>query len=115
MKLRPLLPSLREKKRYIAFEVETEGTVDLDHAKKSIEQSMKGFLGDLGMARAGVLFLNDWKYNRGIIKVNTKYVDEVKASLALVQDMMERKAIVRSVGVSGALEKIRESYFKGGN
>jgi len=41
MKLRPLLPSLREKKRYIAFEVHTEGKTDLDHAKKSIEESMK--------------------------------------------------------------------------
>ncbi len=111
MKLRPLLPSLREKKRYIAFEVHTDGKIDLDHAKKSIEQSMKGFLGDLGMARAGVLFLSDWKQNRGIIKVNTKYVDDVKASLALVQESASKKATIRSIGVSGALEKIRSSYF----
>ena len=111
MKLRPLIPSLREKKRYVAFEVQTDGKIDLDHAKKSIEQSMKGFLGDLGMARAGILFLNDWKQNRGIIKVNTKYVDDIKASLALVQEMASKKAIVRSIGVSGALEKIRSLYF----
>lgn len=111
MKLRPLLPSLREKKRYIAFEVQTEGQIGLEQAKKSIEQSMKGFLGDLGVGRAGVLFLNDWKQNKGIIKVNTKYVDEVKASLALVQEIAQHKAIVKSIGVSGALEKIRSSYF----
>lgn len=111
MKLRPLLPSLREKKRYIAFEVQTEGKVDLEHAKKSIEQSIKGLLGDLGVARAGILFLNDWKQNRGILKVNTKYVDEIKASLALVQDIAEKKATIKSISVSGALEKIRSSYF----
>ena len=111
MKLRPLLPSLREKKRYLAFEGQTEEKVDFEHAKKSIELSMKGFLGDLGMARAGVLFLNDWKQNRGIMKMNTKYVDEIKASLALVQEVAERKAIIRSIGVSGALEKIRSVYF----
>ena len=115
MKLKAVLPSLREKKRYIAFEVQTEKAFGLEHVKKSIEQSMKGFLGDLGMARAGVLFLLDWKQNKGIIKVNTKYVDEVKASLALVQEIAQEKAIIRSIGVSGALEKIRESYFKGGN
>ena len=111
MKLRPLIPSLREKKRYIAFEVQTDGKIELDHAKKSIELSMKGFLGDLGMARAGILFLKDWKHNRGIIKVNTKFVDEIKASFALVQDIGHNKAIIRSIAVSGALEKIRSSYF----
>ncbi len=111
MKLRPVLPSLREKKRYMAFEVQTEGKIDLDHAKKSIEQCMKGFLGDLGMARVGILFLDDWKQNRGIMKINTKYVDDVKASLALVQEVGNKKAIVRSIAVSGALEKIRSSYF----
>ena len=111
MKLRPLIPSLREKKRYVAFEVQTEGKIDLDHAKKGIENSLKSFLGDLGVARAGVLFLKDWKNNRGILKVNTKHVDEIKASFALIQDIAHHKAIVRSVGVSGALEKIRSSYF----
>lgn len=111
MKLRPLLPSLREKKRYIAFEVHTEGNIDLDHAQKSIEQSMKELLGDLGVARAGVLFLRDWKQNRGIIKVNTHCVDEIKASFALVEDIAGKKAIIKSIGVSGALEKIRTSYF----
>lgn len=115
MKLRPVLPSLREKKRYIAFEVQAEKVFGFEHVKKSIEQSMKGFLGDLGMARAGILFLHDWKENKGIIKVNTKYVDEVKGSFALVQEIAQEKAIVRSIGVSGALEKIRHSYFKGGN
>ena len=111
MKLRQLLPSLREKKRYIAFEVQTNERIGLEQAKKAIEQTMKGFLGDLGIARAGILFLNDWKENRGIIKVNTKYVDEIKASFALIQDIAHHKAIVKSIGVSGALEKIRSSYF----
>jgi len=105
------LPSLREKKRYIAFEVHTEGRLGLEQTKHGIEQTMKSFLGELGMARAGVLFLNDWKNNRGILKVNTKYVDDVKASMALVQEIAQHKAIVRSVAVSGALEKIRSAYF----
>lgn len=111
MKLKPLLPSLREKKRYIAFEVQTESELSLAEARESIEATMHGFLGDLGMARAGVLFLKDWKQQRGIIRVNTKHVDDVKAAFALVQEVAKHKAKVQSLAVSGAIGKIRESYF----
>ncbi len=111
MVLKPLIPSLREKKRYIAFEVKADHAVAFHDAKKQIEQSMHTFLGDLGMAKAGVIFLKDWKNNRGIFKVNTKHVDEAKAALALVQTINSTKAIVQSVGVSGSLDKMRSSYL----
>jgi len=111
MTVKPLLPSLREKKRYVAFEVQAAHAIEFALAKKSVEESLQGFLGTLGMAKAGVLFLNDWKKNRGIMKVNTQYVNEVKAALALVQEIAGEKEIIRSVGVSGSLEKIRSLYF----
>ena len=111
MKLKPLLPSLREKKRYIAFEVQTDSPISFEDAKKCIEQSMQKFLGDFGMAKAGVLFLKDWKNNRGIMRVDAKYTDATKASLALVKELNNRKAIIQSIKVSGVLDKIRSSCF----
>lgn len=106
MRLKSLLPSLREKKRYIAFEVQGERKLELKDAKELIERSIKDFIGDLGSAKAGVLFLKDWKNNRGIIKVNSKYVDEIKASLALIKDVK-----VQSLYVSGTIEKVRGQCF----
>lgn len=111
MMLKPLLPTLREKKRYIAFEVQAEKRVPLDQVMSCVENTLKKFLGDLGMARAGVHFLKDWKNQRGILKTNTKHVDEVKAALALVQEIAGGKAIVRSLAVSGTVDKIRRTHF----
>lgn len=111
MRLKPLSPTLREKKRYIAFEVLTESVVTLADVVKSIKNVMRGFLGDLTMARLGVLFLKDWKNHRGIIRVATPYVDEVRATLVLVQEVAQQKAVVRSLAVSGTVNKIRGTYF----
>ena len=109
MKLRPILPSLREKKRYIAFEVEAKEIVAFSDVKMAIETSMKQFIGDFGMAHAGLLFLPDWKHNKGILRVNTSMVDHTKASLALITDIATQKATVKSVAVSGAINKVRGS------
>jgi ribonuclease P/MRP protein subunit POP5 len=111
MKLKPLSPSLREKKRYIAFFVESKHEITLAQAKASVMESMHQLIGDLGVSKAGVLFLSDWKDNIGIMRVNTKSVDEAKASLALIKEVNEKKAIVKSVKVSGVLNSIRKSCF----
>ncbi len=111
MKLKALIPSLREKKRYVAFEIQTEKKLEFDEAKKSVESSIKEFLGDLGMARSGIIFMKDWKDNKGIIKVNTNFVDEIKASLALIKDVNQNKAKVRSLLVSGSIDKVRSGCF----
>tara|TARA_Y100000310_G_scaffold345750_1_gene469242 strand:- start:341 stop:670 length:330 start_codon:yes stop_codon:yes gene_type:complete len=109
MKLKPILPSLREKKRYVAFEV--QGQVTKATIEKEIISTMKEFIGTLGMANAGLEFLPDWENNRGIYRINTKYTDHSKASLALI-----KKFTVKSLGTSGIINKIRKKYFlKEGN
>lgn len=71
------------------------------------------FIGQLGVARAGIQVL-DWnaKSQRGLIKVNHKYVDEAKSSLAFIKTINNQKVIVNSVGVSGIIAKAKEKYIK---
>ena len=114
MKLKALLPCLREKKRYVAFIVETKDKLEARDAKKEIEDNMQRFLGDLGMANVGLMFLKDWKDNKGLARVNSKYVDHFKASLALIKEINGKKVVVKSIGVSGLVGKLRKSYFKEG-
>jgi ribonuclease P/MRP protein subunit POP5 len=111
MKLKPLLPSLREKKRYIAFEVESKQEIGFEETRKQIKHTMQTLIGDLGMAKMGLLFLKDWKNSKGIMRVNTKYVDEAKASLALVTSINQKTTKIKSIKISGVLNKIRQSCF----
>ncbi len=111
MKLKAILPSMREKKRYVAFEVEKPAKASLAEAKSAIMGSAKDFLGELGMAKAGILFLKDWNDQKGIMRVNSKYANHAKAVLALVKEVDGKKAKIKSVAVSGVVNKIRESHF----
>ena len=114
MKLKALLPSLREKKRYVSFVVESKEDLDLKQVKEAIEGSMKELVGNLGIANAGLLFLKDWKDNKGIVRVSTKSVDQLKASLALIKEINGQKVIIKSLGVSGIVDKLRKLYFMEG-
>ncbi|MFH1332357.1 MAG: Rpp14/Pop5 family protein [archaeon] len=109
-KIKPVLPSLREKKRYLVFEVIAKHTLSFDEVKKAVNAALLQFLGELGLARAGVIVLEDWKRNRGVMKVNNKHVDDVRAALALISRIDNEPVVVRSVGASGILRKARGKY-----
>ena len=78
---------------------------------EEIEKSMRKLHGEIGLGGAGLIFLkNKWNKmkQRGIIKVNFKYVDPLKAALCSFRN---GDVIMRSVGVSGILKKAEEKYL----
>ncbi|MBT4368183.1 hypothetical protein HOD14_02295 [Candidatus Woesearchaeota archaeon] len=94
--MKRLLPSLREKKRYIVFETTNPNKVD---------KALKDFLGILGMSKVNPLVMKDkFKKNRGIVRINHAYKDEVIMALSLVN--------VKVIGVSGILKKADEKYLR---
>ncbi len=110
-KLKPILPSLREKKRYLAFEVISNHKKPLNEVEIAIQNSVLSFMGQLGAAKAGIMVLsNKWNHElqRGIIKVNNKHIDNLKAALAMTN---HDNTIFRSIGVSGVLRKSEEKYL----
>ena len=115
-KLKPVLPSLREKKRYIVFEVISKEKIsDINAVSNKIWQISLQFLGQFGVAKAGIIVLqNKWneELQRGIIKVSHKHVDAVKAALVFADKIDGKDVIFRSLGVSGILNKAEKNYLK---
>ncbi|MEK6983583.1 MAG: Rpp14/Pop5 family protein [Nanoarchaeota archaeon] len=115
-KLKPVLPSLREKKRYLVFEIiAKEKIIDFACVSKAIWQCSIGFVGKLGASKAGIMVLgNKWnpKLQRGIIKVSHGHVDAIKSALALADEIDNKKVIFRSLGVSGILNKAENNYLR---
>jgi ribonuclease P/MRP protein subunit POP5 len=113
-KIKPLLPSLKEKKRYLVFEVISDKIISQKLINDSIEKNTEYFLGDLDKARSGLIIIKE-RFNksnqRGIIRVNNKYVDKLKFSLALIKRISNKNAIIKSVGVSGILKKAFNKYI----
>ncbi len=114
--LKPVLPSLREKKRYLVFEViSKEGIKQFSSVSKAVYSCALQFLGQLGVAKAGIMVLdNKWdpKLQRGIVKVSHKHVDAVKAALVFADKIEDKEVIFRSIGVSGILRKAENKYLK---
>lgn len=115
-KIKPVLPSLREKKRYLAFEVISKNKIhESERIMNTIEESVLKFLGCYGAAKAGTMVLNN-KWNpemqRGIIKVGHKHVDAVKAALLFANKADDSEIIVRSIWVSGIFNKAEKRYLK---
>ena len=116
-RLKPMLPSLRERKRYLAFEIISRSKMDnLDAISSTICDSSLQFLGELGVAQAGIMILKD-KYNdnlkRGLIRVNNRHVTHLKSALMMVNNINDQEALIRSVGVSGILKKAEKRYLIG--
>ena len=114
-KLKPVLPSLREKKRYLVFEIISKEKIsDAGAVSDAVYSSSLQFLGQFGTAKAGIMVLNNkWnpKFQRGIIKVSHKHVDAVKAALIFTKKIENKDVILRSVGVSGILNKAEKKFL----
>ncbi len=113
-KLKAIPSSLREKKRYVAFEVLSKDKMDIDSIKKAIEDSLKEYTGLLGLSKSNLYVLKD-KWNsekqRGILRVNNKMLEQLKASFSLIKEIKGNKVVINSVGVSGILKKCENKYL----
>jgi RNase P/RNase MRP subunit POP5 len=96
-----LMPTLREKRHYVVL----IGEGAEQELKKIIEKAILDFIGTLGYAKAGPLFIEGGK-NKGnvyfIVSVVTGYVDAVKSAMALI-----KKPRVKCIGVSGTIKKAK--------
>ena len=114
-KLKPVLPSLREKKRYLVFQViSNEKINNADAVSDAIWRSSLQFIGLLGVAKAGLMVLNN-KWNkelqRGIIKVSNHYSDKIRISFLFINKINNYDVIVQTRGISGILKKARGRFL----
>ena len=103
-----MMPILKEKKRYILFEVISPVKFSAEEVKSVVEEGLKRFLGELGLAKAGAMFISE-KWNstkqRGLLNISHKMVDEAIAALILIKSIKNREVIFRSVKVTGTVKK----------
>lgn len=99
------MPSMREKKRYIVFEIENKASKKL--VFDIVNKALNEFLGILGMSKVNPVIMED-KFNgkKGIIRINHKYKDEVIVALGLIKELK-----IKVIGVSGILKKAEQNFM----
>lgn len=92
--MKPLDPSIREKKRYFLIEGK--------NLKENVERAILDFIGILGMAKTGLNWIKVFKES-AIISVNREMGDYVKASLIIWPEKIEVRKI------SGTLKGLKSN------
>ncbi|MFH1589314.1 MAG: Rpp14/Pop5 family protein [archaeon] len=111
VKLKPLLPTLKEKKRYVVYEVLCEEDLKEDLSKEIVKK-VTSILGVFDSAKAGVQSIEyDNKQHKGVLRVAVKQVDKLKMSLALINALNDKELTIRTIGASGILKKARSKYM----
>ncbi|MBU2639493.1 MAG: ribonuclease P protein component 2 [Nanoarchaeota archaeon] len=109
--MKTILPSLKEKKRYLAFEIVSGDKFNKTEIKNAITEEALKFMGTLNYGKAGIMLTN-LQENSGILKVNNKFLNELKSSLILIKDINSKRVIFKTKGVSGILKKAKNKYLK---
>jgi len=91
--MKPLKPSMREKKRYLLLKGK--------NLKSNVDKAILDFIGALGMSKACPNWIK-LSRNSGILAVNRKALNHVKASFGVFSD----KIVIEKV--SGTLKGLGE-------
>lgn len=104
-----ILPSsMRERKRYIAFEILSELEIDRQGLIKEIWSSAYSLFGDVGTSKLG-LWLVKLEGNVGIVRCHRDRTEEVRAVLAAIDCIHSNPVGVFVLRTSGTIKGIKRA------
>ena len=105
--MKTILPTLKEKKRYLAYEIMSDKQITFNNLEKDLKRNIINFLGELNYAKAGIILTKIYKNNKGILKLNNKYLNYVRAALTLTKKINSQNVIIKTNYVSGSIKKVK--------
>jgi ribonuclease P/MRP protein subunit POP5 len=105
-KVKPWLPVLKPKERYVRFELISEKELSKDSVSRGIATAILRFAGEHGLAQAKYRLV-EFSMGKGILQTTSKALPMVIASLTLMQDIDNISVAFRSLKVAGTLKKIK--------
>ncbi len=105
-----LLPSLKQRKRYIVFEVlsphpaPVAGPLSVSDVRSEVQKSLQRFLGERGMALASPQWVKG-NGQRFLIKVSHQLTEQAMMALLLCKKVKNTPVILQSIIASGTIKK----------
>lgn len=111
---KPLPPSLRGRRRYIAYQVLSESKFIFQDLINSMWHSLLNLLGELGASEADIWIARDTydeKKQIGIIRCSHENVEKVRFALALIERIGDIRVFVKVLGISGSIKATKMKFF----
>lgn len=106
--MRSRLPVLRDRRRYIAMEIEAEDAVSPRDLAAEIHSTYQSLYGDTGGARLKLVVF-DGRF--GLLRCRNCHITEARTALATVHSIGGTRAAIRVLGVSGTIKAATEKYI----
>ena len=105
------LPVLRDKKRYLAFEVTSGQKIKRRDMETEILDSVSSLFGDIGLSEINPRLISyDGKY--GIIRCIRDRTEETRAALACITNIKDIRLSLRVLGISGTIKGATEKFIQ---
>jgi ribonuclease P/MRP protein subunit POP5 len=108
-----ILPSsLREKKRYLAFRLVSEGDEPVDRKAflDEVYYATQTLLGDHGSSEIGYRLM-DFTGREGVMRVSLGAVETARAAMATVHTIKGQRTVIVVAGISGTIRAATEKYI----
>lgn len=110
-KLKTLIPTLRNKKRFVKIKIKCEYKFDFKDLSEDLTNELIYYIGAIDFGKGGIWFLKD-KFNQDkqelVIKVGTKFKDKLVASLNLINKIKNKNIEIEILKISGTLKGLEK-------
>ena len=110
-KMKTLPPSLRDRKRYISFQIISEEPIEYSDLESGIWNTMLDFLGEYGVSKTSMWLMKDnWNNDdqKGIISCNHKSIKDIVATLGLVDRLVDNRITFKILKISGTIKSLKK-------
>ncbi len=97
-----MLASSRKSKRYVLFKIISEEKIFKEEINSSLYNICLDFLGEEAFGQANIMIVK-----KNIIRVDTKYKNELIFALSLIREINGKKIMLNTLKTSGSLKKLK--------
>ncbi len=111
--MKPVPPTLRMKKRYLAFRICCDEKVSKGEFIAALNQESLKFFGELLSSEFRLWLMDfDETNQKGFLVLNRGYISEVISSLTLISQLKGQKASIHVLGISGTIKNLKRKFLK---
>jgi ribonuclease P/MRP protein subunit POP5 len=125
-KLKILPPTLRDKKRYIAFEISSQVSLGRDDVISMVLDASLYLHGACGTGKSDLWVVKLWRCKkvenaselihehkmRGILRCRREEVDSVRAVLPTITNFRGKSVVFHTLGISGTIKSAIKNFIK---
>ena len=120
MKLKVLPPTLRKNNRYLALDIKVKSVISKDDLVNIVWNGCIRFFGENGTGNFSLWVMkfyelektDEYNHYQAILRCQREYVDEVRASLALIYKHNRKDISVSTIGLSGTIKACQKFIEK---